>query len=123
MNKIIIKLLKYISKFTNSLIKYLSSSIRFKTIKNIYEKFMYFVKYLKIFEVFKIFRIFIRILALFNILFALFLIFTLSDYNLDVLTNIGLITYTLTIFSMDQEFICNYILGLKSKFSWVASLP
>ena len=80
------------------------------------EKFMYFVKYLKIFEVFKIFRIFIRILALFNIIFALFLIFTLSDYNLDVLTNIGLITYTLTILSMDQEFICNYILGLKSKF-------
>ena len=116
MNKIIIKFLKHVSKFTNTLIKYLSSSIRFKTIKNIYDKFMYFVKYLKIFEVFKLFRIALRILAIFNIIFALFLIFTLSDYNLDVLTSIGLITYTLTIFSMDQEFICNYILSLKSKF-------
>ena len=35
MKKIIITLLKYVSKFTNSLIKYLSLSLKFKTIKNI----------------------------------------------------------------------------------------
>nr|YP_010146946.1 hypothetical protein K4014_mgp21 [Cyclocybe aegerita]QQP21455.1 hypothetical protein [Cyclocybe aegerita] len=85
--QLFIKSLKYISKGTNYLIKYLSTSTRFQFITKYFiliseylDKYR-IIRFLKYFKVFTFIRYIIRILATINLVFCCIVLYCFSDFT------------------------------------------
>lgn len=94
--KILIIILKNLSKYVNNFIKYLRSNSRFLFLRKYMEYFIHIINFLKMFQMFNIFRVLIKTFAFLNLVIAIFVLISFTDIDVDFNTNAAYKYYTIS---------------------------